>query len=149
MLTRAERLLRATCIAGFVLFTQQPVGAADPTAALRLQTISVRFAVPDPGYVARIAEIRRVGDELWVRTEVHRRPGFSPQVIAEVEDTVTVRLPSLPVQHFITGKTWGWANSEPYRFLDEAQTASFLERFRSGEPWYVREEPKAPKPRTR
>jgi hypothetical protein len=79
--------------------------------------IRVRVTVPDGGWVVAVEEVCRVGDALWVVSRLSRKPGMAVQMISTVEDRVTVSAPDLPVRHFVLGKTWKWANKEPYEFL--------------------------------
>lgn len=84
-----------------------------------LQAISVALTVPDAGWEVKIERIAVVEDELWVLSRLERSPDLAAQVISTAEDSVTLRAPDLPIQHFILGKTWTWENEEPYTFLDD------------------------------
>ena len=83
-----------------------------------LQAISVKVTVPDLGWFINIDEIYKVEGELWVISVLHRTPGMFGQQITTKSDTVKVPHSSLPVKHFVLGKTWGWQNEEPYVFLN-------------------------------
>jgi hypothetical protein len=83
-----------------------------------LQAISVRVTVPDLGWIINIDEIYKVEGELWVVSVLHRTSGLFGQQITTKSDTVKVPHSSLPVKHFVLGKTWGWQNEEPYVFLN-------------------------------
>ncbi|MBA4366176.1 MAG: hypothetical protein C0403_00855 [Desulfobacterium sp.] len=74
-----------------------------------VQKISVTVNVPDSGWRVRILEVHRVNEELWVVSELYRLEGKSSQVVSSIEDLVEIPAPTLPVVHFIIGKTWGWS----------------------------------------
>ena len=112
-------------------------------AKLALRKVEVAFSVPDPSYSGWITEIRKAGDEVWVRAEVSRFPRDSdrvfPQVISEVKDTLSIRLPNLPLQYIITGKSWNWANKKKYIFVEDLESPegkALMDRFKSGEAWF-------------
>ena len=112
-------------------------------ANLALRKVEVAFSVPDPSYWCRIAEIRKVGDEIWVRGEVNRFPDepdrVFPQVISEVKDSFSIRLPDLPLKYIITGKSWEWPNKEKFTFvtdLEGPEGKRLMDRFKSGEVWF-------------
>jgi heat shock protein HslJ len=82
--------------------------------------ITVKLTVPDLTWTVSIDEIRKVDDELWVISSVSQNPDImGAQVISTVQASVKVTVPDLPVKYFITGKTWGWENPEPYTFITD------------------------------
>ena len=87
------------------------------TEADQGQDIFVAVTAPDLGWKIRIMDVYRVGDELWVISQLSRHPGPAGQAITQVTDTIRLAAPALPVRHYILGKTWNWDNKEPYIFL--------------------------------
>ena len=70
--------------------------------------ITVSVSVPDAGWRVDIREVNRVGQELWVVSELKHRDGMAAQVISTVTDTVEVAVETLPVVHYVVGKNWSW-----------------------------------------
>ena len=95
-----------------------------------VQAISVKVTVPDLGWIINIDEVYKVEGELWVISVLHRPPGMFGQQITTKSDTVKVPCSSLPVKHFVLGKTWGWQNKEPYVFLNNRD--EIAEKLESG-----------------
>ncbi len=95
-----------------------------------VQSISVKLTVPDLGWLINIDEVYKIEGELWVISVLHRPPGIFGQQITTISDTVKVPYPSLPVKHFVLGKTWGWQNEEPYVFLNNRD--EIAEKLESG-----------------
>jgi hypothetical protein len=80
----------------------------------------VELAVPDTTWSVAIDKVYRVGDELWVISHVSRDPDMmGAQVISTVRASLEIAAPDLPVQNFITGKTWTWENSEGHTFIED------------------------------
>ena len=77
------------------------------------QTISVSASVPGSGGdgFIRIEEVRLVGGEIHVLSRVHQNQ-YSAAGTTEVQDSVTVMAPSLPVRYFQVGGA-GLANGDP------------------------------------
>jgi heat shock protein HslJ len=97
--------------------------------------ITVKLTVPDTTWTVSIDEIRKVGSELWVISSVSQNPDImGAQVISTVQASVKVEVPDLPVKYFITGKTWGWENTEPYTFITDLKQIE--NDMRSGECLY-------------
>lgn len=80
-------------------------------------TVSVRLKVPDGGWKIQISQVYQTRSHLLAVSELKRHSGPAIQVISEVKDSVKVRAPKLPVQHFVLGKTWNWPNKGPYTFV--------------------------------
>lgn len=128
---------------GLVFCLASATGDEPEPAKLAFRKVEMAFKVPDPGYSVWITEIRKVGDEVWVRGEVTQRRGdpdrVFPQVISEVKASLSFRLPDLPLKYVITGKSWNWANEEQYTFVGDLKAEEgkkLMERFRSGEDWF-------------
>lgn len=82
------------------------------------QTIEVKLMAPDTTWMLAIDEVYQVGQELWVIAGVKQAgQAFGLTMITTLEDQITVKAPALPIKYFILGKTWGWANEEPYTFI--------------------------------
>lgn len=128
---------------GLVVCLASAIGDEPKPDKLPFRKVELVFKVPDPSYAVWITEIRKVGDEVWVRGEVTRRRGdpdrVFPQVISEVKASLSIRLPDLPLKYIITGKAWNWANEEQYTFVDDLEAEEgkkLMDRFRSGEDWF-------------
>ena len=62
-------------------------------------------------------EARKVGEELWVLSQVTTRGDFGGAAITKIKDSVTVPATGLPVKHFVAGKTWNWAEPKTVTYL--------------------------------
>jgi hypothetical protein len=82
------------------------------------ERVELSVLTPDAGWEFRVREVRETPTEVWVWAELQRRDGMAAQVITTV--TTTVELPANKTRRvFVTGKTWGWENDEPYEFVTE------------------------------
>lgn len=82
--------------------------------------ITVTLTVPDSAWTIEIDEVYEVKNEVWVLSTVSRKPEvMGMQVISTIRNSVQVNAPDRPVKHIIMGKTWGWKNKEPYRFIKD------------------------------
>ena len=85
--------------------------------------ITVTLNVPDSAWTITIDEVHKVKSEIWVISTVSRDPDLmGAQVISVVKDSVKCAAADLSVKHFIIGKTWDWANKEPYTFIKARKT---------------------------
>ena len=128
---------------GLAVCLASATGEEPKPAKLAFRKIEVAFAVPNPSYTVWITDIRKVGDEVWVRGEVAQFRGEPdrvwPAVISEVKAGLSIRLPDLPLKYIITGKSWNWANKENYTFVADLKAQegkTLMDRFRSGEAWF-------------
>ena len=78
------------------------------------QNISVSASVLNSGQggFIRIEEVRQVGDEIYVLSRVHQDQYYHSATTTEVQDSVSVTAPSLPVRYFQVGGA-GLANGDP------------------------------------
>ena len=95
-----------------------------PQAYAQTSNVTVQLKVPDGGWKIQITKVYQTRSHLLAVSELKRHSGPAIQVISEVEDSVKVRVPKLPVQHFILGKTWKWANKERYTFVSTSKALS-------------------------
>lgn len=95
--------------------------------------IEGKVTVPDSAWTVAVVEVREVKGEVWVLSQLSRDPEvMGAQVITELKIVAPV-VTGMPVKHFILGKTWGWANEEPHRFITaEAERKEFDKVFLSG-----------------
>ena len=93
-------------------------------AYARESTVSVQLTVPDGGWKIRIVRVYQTPTHLLAVSKLERSPGPAIQVISQAKDSVKARAPKLPVRHLILGKTWNWANKEPYSFLSDPKELS-------------------------
>lgn len=90
-----------------VLHAQDTTGVTFDT-----HTVSIELKTPNPGWSITINSIYRVDDRLWVFSELSSSSGMTAAVISSASDTVSARLPNLPVTHYVSGKDWNWDNDE-------------------------------------
>jgi hypothetical protein len=103
------------------------------------QKVSVSVPVPDSGWRVTIQEVNRVGQELWVVSELRHRDGMAAQVISTVTDSVEVSADSLPVIHYVIGKNWPWtAKGDANKYIDSAD--DIPGEIRTGECLYKKRE---------
>lgn len=88
----------------------------------QVQTVAVSLKAPDATWKVRIGEVYDMGTELWCVATLTQKPGMGAMMITTVKDQATFLVPGgqKPVKVFVVGKTWKWANDEPYRFLGNA-----------------------------
>lgn len=92
--------------------------ACSTALAKEKRTISVSLEAPDSAWRIDIKQVRKVGDEIWVISKLHREPGvIGLQVISTIRDKVRVATPDLPERHFVIGKTWAWGDGGSHTFL--------------------------------
>jgi hypothetical protein len=104
-----------------------------------VREISIQMETPDGGWSISIVEAYRVGDEIWVISELSRASGMAVQAITSVSDRIRLEAPDLPVRHFVIGKTWGWTGEEAVTYIEDlSEVADRLER---GTLLYRRPEP--------
>jgi hypothetical protein len=84
--------------------------------AAKREPVELSLLTPDAGWEFHLREVRETGEEVWVWAELTRRPGPAAQQLTT--RTLSVALPEgKPRRIFVTGKTWAWANDEPYEFV--------------------------------
>ena len=93
----------------------EAANAKETEAAMK--QISIAVTVPDAGWQLRIERVLDRGDEVWVLAQLWRKPGPAAQMIRQVKAEAPVAAPDKPVRVFVAGKTWSWANKEPYEFV--------------------------------
>jgi zinc protease len=87
--------------------------------------VTVRLDTPDAGWRIEIESIYRTNDYIAVFSKLSREPDtIAAQVISTVADTVEIesRYASLPVRHYITGKTWDWGDTGAHTFIESSET---------------------------
>lgn len=112
----------ARIVAGMAaaLVTGAAACAAPPSAPGQAM-VRVELSVPDTAWSVSIDEVYDAGTQLVAVCRLHRPDDmFGGQAISRASDTAPVQAGTLPVVYWITGKTWGWANTEPYVFLGNA-----------------------------
>lgn len=90
--------------------------------------ITVELTVPDPAWQVQIERVFRNQDRLHVVSRVQRAADvMAAQVISRVSDQVRISAPDLPVEHYILGKTWNWAEEDHHFIDDERQLEERLQ----------------------
>jgi hypothetical protein len=81
-------------------------------------TDEITLQVPDAAWRLAVDAVYAVGNEVWVIASVRRDPNMmGAQMITTLKAKIPVDPAGRAVKVFVLGKTWGWANEEPYRFL--------------------------------
>lgn len=94
------------------------------------QTINVELEVPNRGYDLQIREIRAVGDELWVISEL-KQTGNQQGEYGRVSDQVVVNAPEdLRVRRIIIGQRPDGVYNGQYTFVPDA--SALQQRLPSG-----------------
>lgn len=83
-------------------------------------SLSVRLDTPDSAWRIAIESVFRDGDQLIAISRLSRPADVSAaQVITTVSDSLRIQAdPTLPVKHYILGKTWDWSPPGDYTFID-------------------------------
>jgi len=102
--------LGMTSCTGTPLRSKQEIST--PVAAATLTV-----TVPEGGWHLRIERIFERENEVWILAQLQHTTGPSSQMIQTVQATLPTGLPAKPQRVFIAGKTWKWANQEPYEFV--------------------------------
>jgi hypothetical protein len=86
---------------------------------MKVREITVSLQAPDTSWSLHIRGMFQVKEELWVVAELAKEPDImAAMMITTVSDTVSLKLPDLPVNVFVIGKTWNWDNDEEITFID-------------------------------
>jgi hypothetical protein len=86
------------------------------------RTITVELEVPDRGYNLQIRQVRAVGDELWVVSELTRSDGAQAGY-GRVSDQVVVRAPEdLRIRKVIVGDRPDGVYNRQYTFYENMST---------------------------
>lgn len=94
---------------GAPLPAKQEISAAAPA------TLTV--TVPEGGWHLRIERVFEFEKEIWILAQLQHTPGPSTQMIQTAQAALPAGLPAKTPRIFIAGKTWSWANPEPYEFV--------------------------------
>ncbi len=85
-------------------------------------TISV--TAPDTGWRVWIERVLERDKEVWILVQLNRPPGPAAQMIHQAKAEIPMPLPNKPIRVFVAGKTWNWANEEPYEFVVSLETVA-------------------------
>lgn len=81
--------------------------------------VRVHCQAPATNYAMQITAVWRVGDELWVVSQIEKKGDFGGQAITPIDDAVKVKADEkLAVKHYIAGKTWNWWDGVEAEFID-------------------------------
>lgn len=84
------------------------------------RTISVELEVPSRNYDLRIREVRAVGDELWVISELNQTGGTAQGGYGRVSDQVVVNAPEdLQIRKVIIGQRPDGVYNQQYTFYSD------------------------------
>lgn len=92
--------------------------SASPALAAKARTFSMEVTVPTAGWKLKIVRVYKVGKSPLVVARL-TPPGIAAQVISKAKDKVKVAAPAGEPQYVVLGKSWNWANDEPYSFPTE------------------------------
>lgn len=77
------------------------------------EAVEVTVTVPDSAWQLEIIEVHGTNDEVIVISSVSRNvDAIGLQVITTLKQKLEVIIPSLPVKHYVLGKTWNWENQD-------------------------------------
>ena len=54
-----------------------------------------------------------------ISTVSQNKDMMGAQVISNIQASVKIKAPDLPLKIFILGKSWNWENDEPYTFIQD------------------------------
>lgn len=82
------------------------------------QEVVVKLQAPDTTWSVNIEKIVELDNKLYVISRLEKEEGMmGAMMITTVQDSVSVDLPDLPVQHVVMGKTWNWGKEKEYQFM--------------------------------
>jgi len=89
------------------------------------RSIEVSLTLPGSGYRYHIQEVRQVGDELWLLTQIEPK-GIGTTAITTAKAKVDVKVPATlakaRMRQLVAGKTWSWGeNSADTVFLEKGR----------------------------
>ncbi len=105
--------LGMACALGMTSWAATPLPSKPEISSADFLTVTV----PEGGWHLRIERVLEREDGLWILAQLKHTPGPSSQMIQSVQATLPAGLPAKPRRIFIAGKTWKWANPEPYEFV--------------------------------
>ena len=104
----------------FILFVCSLCGFAcvSHPADRETRAITVSVQAPDSAWSLAIRKVVEVGEEIWVVAELKRPDGMvGASVITDLEASVKVAAPDLPLKVFVVGKTWNWGGEDGYTYV--------------------------------
>ena len=115
--------------------------ATKPLIKQPMQSIEVAIQSPATNYAIEIKEIRKVGDELWVLSQVRMVGDLGGAAITEIKDRVEIPATGTDkVKHFVAGKSWNWAEPKTVTYLPKEGMTD--EKWKAGEVVWKRPEKK-------
>lgn len=92
-------------------------GAKVPPPDPHPEKVEIAIDSPATNYRIKIQEIRMVGAEIWVLSEVGTAGDIGGAAITTIRDVVLIEHTGLPHKHFVAGKSWGWAEPKTVTYL--------------------------------
>lgn len=119
MSVKIKSLVAALVVSLTMLVTSCSKNEEEAVQQPKEQTVGVELKVPDTTWGVHIEDVYQVDSELWVVSKVEQQAGevMGAAVVSTVKDEVVVPTEAQTIKHFVVGKTWDWANEEPYTFL--------------------------------
>lgn len=68
---------------------------------------TINLQAPTPAYSVKIESVYVVGQEIFVICKLSEKEGMATQVITEISDSVTLKLPDISPQFYVIGKKIG------------------------------------------
>lgn len=118
------------------VWAAEPPGSAPAGPAEDKEKVEIAIDAPATNYRIAVREIRKVGEELWVLSEVSMAGDIGGAAITTVRDAAMVKKTGLPQKHFVIGKTWGWAEPKTVTYL--AAGAEMDDKWKEGEVVFAR-----------
>ena len=92
----------------------------EPATIQEKQSLSIRLDTPDAGWAIEIEQVYRTNESLVVISQLQHSGEMAASVISTVSDNVSIPTTdkTLPVRHYILGKTWTWGTAPDYTFIE-------------------------------
>lgn len=71
------------------------------------RTYEIKLQAPTPAWSVKIESVYVVGEEIFVICKLSEAEGMAAQVITEISDSVTLKLPDISPQYFVIGPRMG------------------------------------------
>ncbi|GHB93902.1 hypothetical protein [Cerasicoccus arenae] len=69
---------------------------------------TIKLQAPTPAYAVKIESVWVVGDEIWVISKLSEKTsGMVAQVVTEISDSVSLKLPDISPVYYVIGKQIG------------------------------------------
>ncbi|NBB78413.1 MAG: hypothetical protein GVY36_03060 [Verrucomicrobia bacterium] len=100
--------------------------SADASNGAAGTSVQIRMDVPDPSWSLAIANVYLTDNRIIAVSQLSQQPGVAAQVISTVSDSVKIEgdYATLPVEHYVIGKTWNWGDTDAFTPIQSADELS-------------------------